>query len=89
MPRFSAVHICVLLLIAGCTQFPDVDSTLSDQALAADYPTLAPMDQVLADAGSTEIDDESIEEVEARAESLRARADALRGQELDGTAAQN
>ena len=89
MPRYFAVHLCFFLLIAGCTQFPEVDATLSEQARAADIPTLAPMDQVLADAGSTEIDDESIEAIEKRADSLRARASALRAQVLDDTAAQN
>ena len=89
MPRLSAVHICVVLLIAGCAQFPEVDATLSEQAREADFPTLAPMDQVLADAGSTEIDDESIEAIEKRADSLRARASALQGQVLGDTATQN
>ena len=68
-----------ILLIAGCSDFPEVGSDRSAQADAADYPTLLPIDTLLAHGDGAEDSEAEIEILRARAARLRARAAALRG----------
>lgn len=80
-------HIALLVTagLAACTQFPDLDRTISPEVASADYPALVPLEPLLAaaivgrvDAGQTQA------ELEARVARLRARATRLRGSVLTG-----
>jgi hypothetical protein len=80
------LRFCLIgLALAGCTQFPELDRTITPEVEAADYPALIPLEPVLA--GTTIAPDrgaDTEEAVQARAAALRARADRLRGGVVDG-----
>ncbi len=81
--------ICVLTLaglnLAACTQFPELDHTQTDALENADYPTLVPLDPLLARASAPGPDPAETEtDLTARLAGLRARADAMRGTVLTG-----
>lgn len=76
---------CLLaaVVVAGCGQLPDLDSTISDSAARAPYPELVPIEQLRAGMVDERITPRTAEEVETRADGLRRRADGLRGEVLD------
>ena len=39
--------LVLLLTIVGCSDFPKIESRLSDDALVADYPRIAPLEGLL------------------------------------------
>lgn len=65
-------------LLAGCTDFPQLDAVVTDEARRADYPALIPAEGLLArrELGRLAEADGSL--LMARAERLRARAAILR-----------
>ncbi len=78
------------LVLAGCTQFPELDRTIEPGAEAADFPDLVPLEPILAAQASPEKRSQQAQEtreaeetVAARQEALRARADTLRGGVID------
>jgi hypothetical protein len=80
-------HIALLVTagLAACTQFPDLDRTISPEVASADYPALVPLEPLLAAAIVGRVDaDQTQAELEARVARLRARATRLRGSVLTG-----
>ena len=76
-----------LILLAGCSDWPDLGSALSPDAANAPYPRLAPLGGVLAQVPEGRITDETTADLQARAAGLRGRAARLRRtQVLDGAA---
>lgn len=69
--------ICAVWL-AGCSDFPQLEASLSPAARAAAYPTIAPFEQINAIDEGGEITPESMQALQARAAGLRARAARLR-----------
>ncbi len=68
--------ICVAL--AGCADLPDLDETVPPALEDANYPALAPVDQVLGrSATEAANDEETADQLEARSAGLQARADTL------------
>jgi len=69
----------LILLCAGCTQFPELDGTISPEVENADYvPFLE-----LEDATQTEpVPTEAVDPLQARAAALSRRADALRNRSV-------
>lgn len=63
----------LLMLLAACTQFPQVDAASKSIAPA---PALLPMDELIAQVDQTA----ALDPLAARIAALRARADALRNQ---------
>jgi len=65
----------LVLCIAGCAQFPELESALAPEAVAAPYPTPQPLAPILAqvEEGTARSD-----EIEAQTNAQIARADALR-----------
>ena len=83
--RRSLVPFAFVVVIAGCTQFPELDQTQTAELEAADYPELVPIEPILAqfDApGADPIAEET--NLEGRLAGLRARANRLRGTVLSG-----
>ncbi len=80
--RIITILICIATL-AGCARhLPSADSTISNAALDAPFPTLEHLPTLLAqaDAGSTiEVEAEALA---ARVARLKARANALRGRSV-------
>ncbi|TMM55114.1 hypothetical protein FDT80_05975 [Sulfitobacter sabulilitoris] len=72
--------LIVFAACAACTQFPELDRTVSPDAEAADYPALVPIEPLLAQADAAQIDaPATTQALSARVAGLRARAAALRG----------
>lgn len=74
--KYLAPMLC-LCLLAGCTQFPEVDAAEGARVDEADYPRLLPLDQIL-DAPESLVDATIEEQVEGRVARLKARADWIR-----------
>ena len=74
--------LCVVPLLAACTQFPEVDKALEASDSNAPYPKLAPL---TGDEGSEEsavIDDDLIETLDDRTKALKRRAKWLKRQKI-------
>ena len=69
----------VMAMLSACVELPDVPGAASPEAAAADYPALRPLtpqaQQTVEDAAA---EDETAEQLQARADGLRARAAGLR-----------
>ena len=75
--------IC-LLLLCGCARFPELDATVNASAENADFPTLVPIERIVAapEPASENVIDPNAD-VAARVARLRARAARLRGHVVD------
>lgn len=72
-----ALLIAAIAALAGCTPPPVLTGTGAPAVTSAPYPTLAPVDELLAAAPPVPETDPAAA-VEARAAALRARAAGLR-----------
>ncbi|MEO0864281.1 MAG: hypothetical protein AAFY39_06780, partial [Pseudomonadota bacterium] len=72
--------IRLIILLAGCTEFPALDGTIPPQAEAADFPELVPLAPLLATRRNLGTDAQATtRSLEARIANLQARARALQG----------
>lgn len=69
--------------VSGCSQFPELDASVSDTVRAQPFPGLVPLDGLQARLDSTQITPETGPALEARVAQLKARADRLRGEVID------
>lgn len=69
--------------LSGCTQFPELDASVSDAARTAPYPDLVPLGGLQARLTTTNIAPDTVSTIEARIARLEARADSLRGNVID------
>jgi len=76
--RLLPALLALIALTAGCATFPDVEASESQASRDAGYPSLAPLDGLLAAGGAAGVEPSDIATLDARATRLRARADALR-----------
>lgn len=87
-PAGSALRLAPWLLIlagvAGCAQFPELDSALTDRARQAPYPELLPVETLKARVDAPRISETAAEDMAARVAGLKARAAALRRTVIDG-----
>ena len=72
-------------LLAGCSDFPELDNAVSPTARKAGYPALLPIDQLIAGAQEVQITEETISGLQSRLARLNARAARLRGPVIDAT----
>jgi len=83
-PLFAA-FVATLVLAGGCTQFPELDRTLTPALEAQEYPALVPLAPVLASAQSTSVEPaQTNTALDAHIAALKARAARLRGNVLSG-----
>ena len=83
MVRLTA--LIALLALGACTQFPELDRTITPDLEAAEYPVLVPVDPLLARATEGQVDPVRTEAaLLGRLARLRARAARLRGSVLTG-----
>lgn len=74
----------MLVLVAGCTDFPNLDGAISARARNADYPLLLPLDALVASVPPVQ-SGLGVGALPARLGNLRARAAALRARPvIDG-----
>ena len=71
-PPLCRLTLPLALLLAGCTQFPDLDATVPPSVEDAPFPTLVPLEPLLA--ANTAV----VSDPEATTQSLQARVAALR-----------
>ena len=87
--RRETLEMLIALLaaccLAACTQFPELDRTISAEMAASDYPALVPLEPVLAQATAGRVDAQATQaQLEARVARLRSRAARMRGSILSG-----
>jgi len=70
-------------LLPGCTQFPQLDATLTDEARRAPYPDLVPLSGLQARISDTNTDPGTAPAIEARIAGLKTRAASLSGSVID------
>lgn len=80
-PNLRCLALCCALLagVAGCVEVPALDDGISRELRKADYPTLQPIPNVLAQKPLPAESAEDVqEELEARKARLQRRAAALK-----------
>lgn len=70
-------------LLAGCSDFPELDNAVSPTARKAGYPDLLPIDQLIVGAQEVQITEETVSTLRSRIARLNARAARLRGPVID------
>lgn len=80
--RSVATLLCLLALSTACTNFPELDAAEPAEAKNSDYPSLLPLDQLLA-APDPIATPEVLEGVQSRVQALKSRANRLRGPVVD------
>jgi len=83
--RLLALPLCLTLglTLAACAPgLPEIDRTISPAARDAPYPSLEPLDQLLARANAQSSVEQDTDALAARVASLKARAAALQGRSV-------
>lgn len=83
MLRLAATFAITATLLAGCSDFPELDAAITPAARQAGYPSLLPMGQLLTDAAEVQITEETSATLQGRVSTLNARAARLRGPVVD------
>ncbi len=81
--RATALAIIATILV-GCSDFPELDAAVTPAARQAGYPSLVPMDQLIAGAKEVQITEETVATLQGRVSGLKGRAARLRGPVIDG-----
>lgn len=74
--------VCILMLM-GCTDFPDLNGRLSEADADQPYPALVPAEEILANAQDPTIQPDTQTALDARVAALEQRAATLRNTGLD------
>lgn len=69
-----AALLITLTVLTGCTDFPELDTSMGAGARSAAYPRLVPMEGLTAGAQETALDENTGATLAARAAWLRTRA---------------
>lgn len=83
MIRRAALCLVLTLAAGGCSSRPEVTARESPAVARSAYPTLAPIDQLIAASKAESRAAPAQTEVTGRAAALRARANALRSRGLE------
>ena len=73
-----------LIVLTGCSNFPDVDSRLATSVDGAAFPTLVPVETILYGGDSPRLGDDDAETLLNRVAALRAKARRLQTAVLTG-----
>lgn len=84
--RRSLTLTLIAALGAGCTQFPQLDATVSDKMRRAPYPDLVPLEGLQKRIDATRIDPATLPTIQTRIARLKTRAERLRGTVVDSDA---
>lgn len=86
-PKQVAGHLrlalACMLMLTGCTDFPDLDGRLSEADADLPYPALVPAEEILAGAQDPAIQPDTQTALDARVAALEQRAATLRDAGLD------
>jgi len=84
MRLFALAPLALIALSAtGCSRFPELDETITDEMRAASYKDLAPSESLEARPAEPTVTEQEETDVEDRAKTLRKRADRLSGSVID------
>ncbi|MCF6317228.1 MAG: hypothetical protein L3J30_13320 [Marinosulfonomonas sp.] len=83
MLRILPALVLSAALLAGCSNFPELDDAVSPTARKAGYPALLPIDQLIAGAQEVQITEETVLTLQSRIARLKAHAARLRGPVVD------
>lgn len=83
MLRFTALFALIATLLAGCSDFPELDAAITPAARNADYPSLIPIGQIVTGAEQVQISAQTVATLQARISRLQSRAARLRGPVVD------
>ncbi len=83
MHRLAAAFAITATMLAGCSNFPELDAAITPAARQAGYPSLMPLDQLVAGAEEVQITEETIATLQGRVSGLKGRAARLRGPVID------
>lgn len=81
--RTTGAVLAGVLLLGGCTEFPDMNGRLDEADAAQPYPALVPVEGLLAGTQAPAIRPETQARLEDRVAALERRAAALRDSGLD------
>jgi len=84
-PKMRMILMIAIAGLGACAEFPQLDDRIDAAALAADYPTLQPLDPLLAKAANQKSTITAASEAgfDSHIGTLRARAARLRGPVID------
>lgn len=78
------IALAMILTLAACTQFPELDSAVTHSGQNAKYPDLVPVDRLLnAATPRNGTPEQTVDTLNARVNALRNRANRLRGTVVD------
>ena len=77
MRKRTALALPVMIALAACAQFPELEEVVSESARNAPYAKLGPIEDLQATAPEATITEATGDAIEARASRLKARASAL------------
>lgn len=78
-----AAPLLIVVALAACKQFPQLDAARSDAAMQAPYPPLRPLPPIVAASEAGALTEATTAEITARGAALRARAAALRAAKVE------
>lgn len=74
----AATALLICLTLTACTQFPELDNTISPEVETSKFPALLPLETLMAEATPVVSDPvQTTQTLEARVTALKARARAL------------
>ncbi len=83
MLRHAAAIAIIATVMAGCSDFPELDAAVTPAARDAAYPSLTPLDQLIAGAQDVQITPQTVANLQGRVTGLQGRAARLRGPVID------
>ena len=83
-----AVFAALIMIVTGCSQFPELDDAVDDSTREAPYMALVPVENLQRRIDDPRIEDDTQSTLEARAAQLKGRAARLRGTVIDDGARQ-
>ncbi len=83
MPRIRRALPLLLVGLAACTQFPELDDRVGPLDPRAPFPALVPVEPLVAQAQEVRVEETEQAALQARVAALNARADRLRRTVVD------
>jgi len=80
--RALPLALAALLAVTGCSQFPEVDASVSDATQHAAYPELVPLETLRARMDAPTLSPTAAASFDARVARLKARAAGLKRQSV-------
>ncbi|MEO0991358.1 MAG: hypothetical protein AAFX00_10465 [Pseudomonadota bacterium] len=70
--------LLLFLMLAACTEFPELDAKATERARSAPYPQLSPIDDIIFGGPELRIDEDTQDLIKWRGDRLKDTAKAIR-----------